>query len=394
MRLLRSLVRRLSRTAQSPAQAQYPVTLCPQSQPARGRVLFSYLDYPLLWSEGDERFGGHTSNWESKEIACIFTSLGYVVDAISWSDQQFVPTNQYDVLFDISINLQRLAPLLDRHTFKILHRTGSAAYYQNRAEMERVKALESRRKVLYSPKRLVAYPDLEWKSMQIADACSLLGSSYTLDTYREEFRHKIQLVTVSASKIGSSVKAEQDYVPTKREFLWFFGGGAVHKGLDLLLEVFARCRNYTLNIVGNPDSERDFLKVYAHELTELPNIKLHGYLKPDSARFKEIAKDVFCFIAPSCSEGVSPAVVTCMQIGLYPIISYDTGVSLPAGCGIYLETCSIEEIESAVLDAYQMSNANLVAQISQTQRYALSQFSKEKFRDEMESFIVKAIAKN
>lgn len=391
MRLLRSLVRRLSRAAQSPAQVQYPVTLYPQSQPARGRVLFSYLEYPLLWSEDDERFSGHTNNWESREIARIFTSLGYVVGAINWSDQQFVPAKKYDVLFDISINLQRLAPLLDRHTVKILHRTGSDPYYQNRAEMERVRALESRRKALYSPKRLVAYPDLERKSMQIADACSLFGSSHTLHTYPEEFRHKIQLVTISASKLGSSVKAKQDCVPSKREFLWFLGGGAVHKGLDLLLEVFARHRGYTLNIVGNVHNERDFMKIYAHEIMELPNIKYHGYLKPDSARFQEIVKDAFCFIAPSCSESISTAVVTCMQVGLYPIISHDTGVALPASCGIYLETCSIEEIESAVLTAYQMDDSSIIDQISQVQRYALKNFSRERFRMLMERFITRTI---
>jgi len=370
---------------------QYPVTLYPQSRPARGRVLFSYLEYPLLWSEDDERFSGHTNKWESREIARIFTGLGFTVDAISWGDQQFMPMTKYDVLFDIHINQQRLAPLLGRHAVKILHCTGSDPYYQNRAEMERIRALESRRKVLYSPKRLVAYPDLARKSMQIADACSLLGNSHTLQTYPEEFRHKIQLVTVSASKLGSSIRAAPYYVPGKREFLWFFGGGAVHKGLDLLLEVFARHRDYTLNIVGGVDSEKDFLKMYAHELTELPSIKYHSYLKPDSERFREIVKDVFCFIAPSCSEGISPAVVTCMQIGLYPIISRDTGVSLPAGCGICLETCSIEEIESAALTAYQMSDSSIIEQTGQVQRYALETFSRERFRMLMERFITRTI---
>lgn len=387
MGLRKKLFRRFRRAT------QYPVTLYPQSRPARGRVLFSYLEYPLLWSEDDERFSGHTNNWESREIARIFTGLGFIVDAISWGDQQFIPVIKYDVLFDIHINQQRLAPLLDRHAVKILHCTGSDPYYQNRAEMERIRALESRRKVLHSPKRLVTHPDLARKSMQIADACSLLGNSHTLQTYPEEFRHKIQLVTVSASKLGSSIRAAPYYVPGRREFLWFFGGGAVHKGLDLLLEVFVRRRDYTLNIVGGVDSEKDFFKTYAQELVKLPNVKYHGYLKPDSKRFGEIVKDVFCFIAPSCSEGISPAVVTCMQIGLYPIISRDTGVSLPAGCGIYLETCSIREIRNAVLGAYQMSCADLVDQIRKTQRYALSKFSRESFREEMETFIVETLVK-
>ena len=373
--------------ALSPMKKQYPFTLYPHSHRVQGRVLFSYLHYPLMWSRDDARFNGHSNKWESREIALIFTKLGYVVDAISYSDNRFVPTIHYDILFDISINLQRLAPLMDGDTIKILHRTGSDPYYQNRAEMERIRALEERRMMLYSPKRLVAYPDLECKSLEVADACSLLGNRHTLETYPEVLRHKMKLVTVSASLLGSSVKVKPEYVPVRKEFLCFLGGGAVHKGLDLLLEVFAKNKNYRLNIIGNVASEEDFLRIYRNELLKAPNIKYHGSLTPDSRQFREVIKNVFCFISPSCSEGMSPAVVTCMQIGLYPILSRDTGVSLPAGCGITLESCSISEIENAVSTAYQTDTLELKNQISLTQRYALEHFSRDRFQLTMEQFI-------
>ena len=167
----------------------------------------------------------------------------------------------------------------------------------------------------------------------------------------------------------------------------------VHKGLDLLLEVFSKHREFTLNVVGKVDREPDFMSIYRHELTELPNIKLHGPLRTDSDRFREIIKDVYCFIAPSCSEGLSPAVVTCLQIGLYPVISHDTGLVLPSGCGIYLEECTIDEIETALIAVSQMATPNLTAEINQSQSYALSELSRARFTETMEDFISHALAR-
>ncbi len=374
----------------APQASRYPITLYPNLQPALGRVLFSYLEYPLLWSEEDSRFDGHTNNWESREIARIFRDLGYIVDAINWTDQEFTPSLSYDVFFDIFTNLQRIAPFLDRSTIKILHCTGSDPHYQNGAEMRRVEALERRRGVLYSPKRQVPYPELARKSIRIADACSQLGNDHTVGTYPPELRGKIWPVTVSASRL-LGIKSRDEFVPPRKEFLWFFGEGAVHKGLDLVLEVFARNPDLTLNVIGNLPAERDFLQIYERELTQLENIKQHDYVNPNSESFKRIMRDIFCFVAPTCSEGISTAVATCLQIGLYPIVSRDTGVSLPEGCGTYIEDCSIGEIESAVWNAYCKSAQELVEQISGVQAYAAQKYSRTRFRKEMTDFISKAL---
>jgi glycosyltransferase involved in cell wall biosynthesis len=190
------------------------------------------------------------------------------------------------------------------------------------------------------------------------------------------------------------LKKNTNYVPKKSEFLWFFGSGVVHKGLDLLLEVFSKYGEFTLHVVGKVDREPDFMSIYRHELTALPNIRMHGPLRIDSERFREIIRDVFCFIAPSCSEGLSPAVVTCMQIGLYPVLSRDTGVTLPSGCGVYLENCSVEEIETAVIGVSQMETADLNAEITQCQSYALHELSRARFRERMELFLSNTLARH
>ena len=322
----------------------------------------------------------------------FFLKLGYQVEAINFSDREFQPTGKYDVIFDIYANLGRLAPISGKDTVKFLHCSGSDPYYQNAAELKRVAEVNQRRNGNYSPKRFIAEPELTYKSLDAADAVSLIGNEHTRRTYPEKYREKMELVTVSATENGLREKIFRMQVPKKREFLWFFGSGAVHKGLDLLLDVFARHSQLQLHIVGNISGERDFFELYKNELTATRNIHFHGFLLPTSRKFQVLLKDIFCFVAPSCSEGISPSVVTCLRMGLFPIISRDTGVTLPEGCGLTIENLTTDEIETHILTVMGMEDDQILHQTEQTQNDAWSRFSRSAFYSQMENFIVSKLA--
>jgi hypothetical protein len=367
-----------------------PRKLLPQVTKDRGLILFSYLDAPLFWVEDDERLNGHSNNWESRAIAKIMIDLGFVVDAISWTNQYFYPQAQYDVVFDIHTNMQRWAPFLPMYCKKILHLTGSYFRFQKDAELKRVAALETRTGGLYSPKRIPSDLDLAERSHRFADACSLIGNQVTFDTFPVEYQKKITMVPVSASKLAYVKRTLAERVPAVREFIWFYGGGAVHKGLDLVLEVFARNPQFKLHVVAKLESERDFFQIYGKHFS-LPNITYHGYVHPSSLRFQEIGARVFANVAPSCSEGISPATVTCMQYGFYPIISRNNGITLPDGAGMYLENCSMEEIEQRVVEAYHMPAVVVHEQIERCQQFALHEYSRENFSLKMRAFLIQAL---
>ena len=105
----------------------------------------------------------------------------------------------------------------------------------------------------------------------------------------DEFQKKISLLPVTYS--NSILKDLNE--PLGNEFLWFYGYGAVHKGLDILLDIFSEKKEYTLNIVGNIDTEKDFINIYAKELYSLPNIKYHGFLSPMSNEYKNVIKPFY-----------------------------------------------------------------------------------------------------
>jgi len=318
----------------------------------KGRALVSYLPLPLV---GDPaQFRGHSNVWESSEIVSIFNRLGYVVDLIAWDDTSFVPAVPYDVVFDIHRNLIHCS---SEKTKTILHVTGSSPEFSNQAELLRLHDLKVRRGETICSRRSVGADDLKKfaEGLARADLITLIGNEVTAATFSDDSRLKMRQVVATGSFLpGTLERTLSGYEPL--EFLWYNGGGAVLKGLDLVLDVFALHPELTLNVVGPYLKECDFVDAYRTELFKTPNIKSHGFLFPSDRRFEAIASRVRAFISPSCSEGISTAAITCMQVGMVPIISKNCGISLSDQAGILLTDCTVAAIENAILAVAAMGN--------------------------------------
>ncbi|MDD2899711.1 MAG: glycosyltransferase [Desulfuromonadaceae bacterium] len=353
----------------------------------RGKALVSYLPLPLI---GDPAcFRGHSNVWESSEIVRIFNRLGYSVDLIAWDDTSFVPTVPYDVVFDIHRNLVRCS---SERTKAIFHVTGSNPEFSNQAESARLNDLKKRRGVEIGTRRAVEAGDqkLFAEGMARADLITLIGNDVTEATFPGDIRQKMRQVVATGTLLPEVLESTRlTHRPV--EFLWFNGGGAVLKGLDLVLEIFARNPELTLHVVGPYLKERDFVAAYRTELFETSNIRSHGFLFPADRRFVDIASRTRAFISPSASEGISTAAITCMQAGLVPIISKNCGISLSGDAGILLEDCTVATIERAVQliaaedgDAWSLRAEN-------ARRYARESYSRTVFSQVMEEAIVSVV---
>jgi glycosyltransferase involved in cell wall biosynthesis len=366
-------------------------TSLPAPRGARGVALLAYIRSAVAVSDEDAAaLTGHSNTWESREIARALHDLGYGVDAIDWHDDEFEPAHAYDVLLAIDGRLNRLADEVKAPRL-LLHLTGSHPAFQNASEQRRIDELRERRGISCVPRRTVEDVPAFERALERATACSLLGNAFTLSTFPAQLHAKITLLPVSASRLVRT-KSRSELAPAAREFLWFFGSGAVHKGLDRALEAFARNPRLTLNVVGNIAAETDFVDAYRRELTELENIRWHGFIDPAAPAFDEIASRCVAFVAPSCSESVSTAAATLLQLGLYPIVSRETGMTLPTGAGLLLETSSVEEIEAAATQVFELPADELAAQIERTQALALATYSRERFADEVRRYLRGALA--
>ncbi len=387
-----NLIKKIHKTSRHTNLSEYPVRVLQRSNPESSKwVLMSYLPNALKIDDNSSLLLGHSNIWESREIGRIFYEMGYNIEGISWNDFSYLPQIRHDVIFDICYNLDRLSCFYSSTTKKLLHCTGSDPYYQNSAELERVKGVNLRRKGQCSAWRMVGNPALATRSLYDADAISLLGNAYTLSTFPKAVQEKFTLIPVTGSETSNANKKRDLYVPSEREFLWFFGSGAIHKGLDLVLDVFKDHPEFHINIVGPIGNETDFVSLYYEELFFSPNIKFYGFLDAKSKEFRDLINRSFCFIAPTCSEGTSPAVVTCMQIGLFPIVSKDAGVDFDKGNGIILEECTYQSILDSVTLVFHMESAKLNKQIFNIQQYFLKKHSRESFRNHMQAYLSKVL---
>jgi len=80
-----------------------------------------------------------------------------------------------------------------------------------------------------------------------------------------------------------------------------------------------------------------------------------------------------------------------MQYGLYPIVSRETGISLPSGAGKYLGASTIDEIEAAATRVLEMPAAELRDEIAETQARALVAYSRDNFSATVREYLRGAI---
>jgi hypothetical protein len=96
-------------------------------------------------------------------------------------------------------------------------------------------------------------------------------------------------------------------------------------------------------------------------------------------------------VFPSCSEGQSAGVVTCLHAGLVPIISYESGVDVDPW-GVVLRDCSIESIKQAVRTVSGLPANDLKTRTRLAWEYARANHTKEKFAEAYSNAISEILA--
>lgn len=280
--------------------------------------LLLYVTRPFLDEATDFR---HQNLQQVKVLARVLGELGYNVDVIDFNARRVRLPRAYDLVIDLHPGLNpvywnHLAPAAKR----IAYITGSNPSFANRAESERLEALYRRRGRRLRPRRHSR--PFDKPLMESYDAMFFIGNAYTLRTY-EEFRLK----RVCLIRNTGYPELLNDDVTTKRPdtFLYLGSTGQVHKGLDRLLEVFARNPHLKLYVGGHFEAERDFFRLYRRELMETPNVVPLGYVDVSSARFRAVAAASGYVVMPSCSEGTAGGVLTAMSAGVVPIVSRECG---------------------------------------------------------------------
>jgi glycosyltransferase involved in cell wall biosynthesis len=316
------------------------INLEPRQAP-RGNVLLSYIIDPFLLKPGESISSAHSHDWESYQMAQSFLDMGYAVDVISYQNKVFAPRKQYSIFVAARTNFDRIAAQLGDDCLKIVHQDTAHWIFNNHAAYSRLRDVQSRRAVTLGSIRVV---EQNW-AMENAHCATVLGNRFTIDTYRYAGKD-IYRVPISSPTVYPWPESK-DFSSCRNSFLWFGSAGFVHKGLDLVLEAFAKSPDLHLTVCGPIDQDPGFRAAFYKELYETPNIHTHGWVDVESDAFTRIADRCLALIYPSCSEGGGGSVITCMQAGLIPLVSYESSVDVE-DFGVILPGSSTEDIIQAV----------------------------------------------
>ena len=347
------------------------ISLKPQG-PSKGNVLLSYTINPFLRKDGDAFDDRHTCDWECYHIAKIFLERGYSVDVINYTNENYVPKKDYSYFIDALTNMERIAPLLNKNCVKILHCVFAHWLFHNTAQYQRCLNLKKRRGIALRPRRLLT-PNL---GIETADCATIIGNGHTISTFNYVQKPMYRL-SVSTQRVYSWPE-DKDFDQCRRRFLWFGSGGLIHKGLDLVLEAFSDMPDYRLTVCGPVNLEKEFESAYYKELYETSNVDTKGWIDVHSTEFLDIARNCVGLIYPSCSEGQSGGVISCMHAGLIPILSLESGVDAEE-FGIILKDCSIEEIKASLKQVSNLPAEDLKKFARNAWEYARNNNTREKF---------------
>lgn len=354
--------------------------------PARGSVLISYIIQPFLLKADDPLLKTHTHFSESVIMAETYRSLGYDVDIIDYRNAAFLPQKDYALFTGARTNFARIADRLGPGCLKIAHLDTAHWLYNNHASYERGLALLQRRGVTVGGMRTVEFN----LAVEYAD-CAVVkdGNGFASGTYGYARKPLFASVTPSAS--AAPWRQDKDFDRCRRSFLWLGSGGLVHKGLDLTLEAFAGLSDVHLYVCGPVEEERHFARVYERELYRLPNIHTLGWIDVTAPAFADIAARCIGVVYPSCAEGMAGSVVNCLQAGLLPLVSYQSGIAVE-GFGTTLRESSVEEIREAVQETAELPVTAVKEQSRSAWEYARQRLTAECFAAEYRTIVGRIIA--
>jgi len=349
------------------------------------KALVSYLVSPVI----DELSGIQTSlfsnNGAGRTIPKLLNELGYTVDVINWDDTRPI-AGKYDlVIFHGGKNFDQIKKLKTNSNKLVYYSTGSYWRYHNDEEQKRLNYFEERHNKKYKLDREIQ--DAEEQANTKSDAIISLGNQDTANTYAK-FKHVYHLAGASMPIL--SPRSIQATNANELGFLFMAGPGNLHKGLDIVLDAWAKLpKNLHLHIITYLDD--DFVDYYRKQLYDTSNIHTHGYIMQRSEQFYEIINQCQFSILLSCSEGSPGSVIESMHQGLIPVVSRQSHIDIDDN-GYILKKNTVEELENIIQALSQIKQNEIVQSQLELRSWAEQSFAVQKYEKEFAA-ILKEITK-
>jgi glycosyltransferase involved in cell wall biosynthesis len=349
--------------------------------------LLGLLVEEFLWDPDDPRRTRHTIFGQTQAITTALLERGYALDVISDRRSRFPPRARYDLFFGGAIGFEGATRRLNADCIKIVRLEFAHWLFNNHASLGRSLAVQQRRGI--TPQAVMQLPN---RAIELADYGVLLGNEFTYGTYAFAGKPIFELPNPALTR--SPWSEDKDFDACRRRFIWLGSRCLAHQGLDRVLEAFAGMADFHLTVCGPVAEWPDFVAAYHKELHETPNIRLYGWIDITSPEFHALAGSSLCLVFPSCAEAQAGAVVSCMQAGLIPMVSRESGVDVDPDFGVLLPDCDVDTIARSVRELAERPVAELAAMARRTWEIAQAVYTPERYQAGFGAIIDRIVAEH
>jgi hypothetical protein len=335
------------------------------------RAILCYLTISFF-NNWDSTVIGRTQPFEIMKILKIISGFGYSVDVIGYNDVKaldILRNRKYDLIFGFGEAFFQITNLYPQAT-SILYMTENTPEFSYKQEKDRIDYFYKR----HGRKIRLSRSGKFYKNYHLEKRYSHVITMGETEFLKKAYCNPM-FIFPTGLRNASYTFTEKDHKQSRRNYLWLGSTGAVHKGLDILLDIFYRRDDIILHICGLQKEEKMILRLQKRE-----NIIEYGHVNINSETYLDLVNKCSYIILPSCSEGFSTSVTTGMLHGLIPVVIRNTGFNRAGDHAIFLEDFKLEYIDSKL---HELSNSD---------PQELSKLSKKVFEFAQENFCIEAFA--
>lgn len=336
------------------------------------RVLFVYLDLfeasqqILKCYTKNESGALHTNRSEFFEIISCLIEKNYCIDVCAHDDDkaiEYIAKQEYDIVFGLG-EVFRWA-VEHKEAYKILYMTENPYYISYQKEKERIDYFYQRHHKKTQLVRTGKFFKADEEKRVNAVIC--LGE----EKYFENLDVCVKRIFPSAF---FNERFEFEKCDRKKNYFLVFGtDGFIHKGNDLLIEIFNNHPEWELFICGT--DVNNIIKKQLKLKLKYNNIHNCGYVNVNSETFLEIVYKCSFILLPSCSEATSTAVLTGMRHGLIPMVMRGNGFDEMTDYCFFFDGFFLEDIEKSIIDIQKLSEKEIEEKSKKIYQYANKTFT-------------------
>lgn len=367
MELLRRIYDKLGRILQVPDVKHRPIyNINLDITRKQRRVAFVYSNSDFYEPYREDKVV-HANSLSVYPKLKYFIDKDYVIDL--YECRSTAPVEVSGAAYNIVFGFGKLYAILCKrnpHALKILYITENAPWAVEKKFKERLSYYEERHgRVDYTVRRNGFYTQ---EMFELSDVGIAGNGSGNIASMRAVLKNIEQVHIAAIFNDRFVFDGKKNHHQTRKNFVWFGSSGAIHKGLDILIDVFRGLPDLKLDIYGaTPVEMRAF---------DLPaNVHDCGFVNVRSDEFIEnVVKKHSFVVSISCSEAFQSSVSTCMAHGLIPVVTPETGFDDVPG-SIMCDDYHVDYIANVLSKASQMPENRLVRLEKQIYEYTRTNFS-------------------